>query len=175
MSTESARLVPPESPPPRPEVKILPLAQIEHQHRFSAVRDSFWAAVEASRRPGASLGRGDDTVGNPHRARISQFELFELILLLKLDERFPVEQFEAADLSQQYPSPPLPGTSLASRRGQDKRGLFQSAVDSLHVAALCRILPQLAMTIYYGTLRHFSDDQIGREVRVSGKAANWPL
>ena len=36
------------------------------------------------------LGRGDDTVGNPHRAQISrstisQFELFELILLLKLD------------------------------------------------------------------------------------------
>jgi len=28
-------------------VKILPLAQIEHQHRFSAVRDDFWAAVEA--------------------------------------------------------------------------------------------------------------------------------
>ena len=32
-----------------------------------------------------TLGRGDDTVGNPHRAQISQFELFELILLLKLD------------------------------------------------------------------------------------------
>ena len=39
--------------------------------------------------------RGDDTVGNPHRARISQFELFELALVLKLDKRFPVEQFEA--------------------------------------------------------------------------------
>ena len=27
---------------------------------------------------------GDDTVGNPHRAQISQFELFELILFLTL-------------------------------------------------------------------------------------------
>ena len=26
----------------------------------------------------APSGGGDDTVGNPHRARISQFELFEL-------------------------------------------------------------------------------------------------
>ena len=41
-------------------------------------------------------GRGDDTVGNPHRAQMFQFELFELVLLLKLDEQFPVEQFEAS-------------------------------------------------------------------------------
>ena len=40
------------------------------------------------------FGRGDDTVGNPHRARISQFELFEFIPLLKLDKQFPVERFE---------------------------------------------------------------------------------
>ena len=33
----------------------------------------------------ALLGRGDDTVGNPHRAQIVQFELFERILLLKLE------------------------------------------------------------------------------------------
>ena len=30
------------------------------------------------------LGRGDDTVGNPRRAQIYKFELFELILLLEL-------------------------------------------------------------------------------------------
>ena len=30
------------------------------------------------------------------RAQIYQFELFELILLLKLDKQFPVEQFEAS-------------------------------------------------------------------------------
>ena len=39
--------------------------------------------------------RGDDTVGNSHRAQTSQFELFELILALKLDKQFPVEQFQA--------------------------------------------------------------------------------
>ena len=52
------------------------------------------------------FGRGDDTVGNPHRAQIYQFELFELILLLKLDEQFPVEQFEAAVSLSAVPSPP---------------------------------------------------------------------
>ena len=41
------------------------------------------------------VGRGDDTVGNPHRAQIAQFELFEFILVLKLGKQFPVEQFEA--------------------------------------------------------------------------------
>ena len=58
------------------------------------------------------FGRGDDTVGKPHRAQISQFELFELVLLLKLNKRFPVEQFEAA-VSQStvitVPSPPSKG------------------------------------------------------------------
>ena len=41
------------------------------------------------------FGRGDDRVGNPHRAQVYQFELFKLILLLKLDKQFTVEQFEA--------------------------------------------------------------------------------
>ena len=53
------------------------------------------------------LGRGDDAVGNPDRAQISQFELFELILLLKLDKQFPVEQFEAAGSQSTVPFPPL--------------------------------------------------------------------
>ena len=30
------------------------------------------------RKANAILGRGDDTVGNPHRAQLSQFESFEL-------------------------------------------------------------------------------------------------
>ena len=43
------------------------------------------------------FGRGDDMAGNPHRAQISQFKLFELFLLvLKLDKQFPVEQFGAS-------------------------------------------------------------------------------
>ena len=55
----------------------------------------------------AILGRGDDTVGSPHRAQISRFELFELILLSKLDKHFPVEQFEATVSRSTVPSPPL--------------------------------------------------------------------
>ena len=41
------------------------------------------------------MKRGDDTVGDPHRARTSQFEFIELVLLSKVDKQFPVEQFEA--------------------------------------------------------------------------------
>ena len=55
----------------------------------------------------ASHGRGDDTVGNPHRAQNYKFEFFELILLLKLDEQLPVKQFEAAVSQSTVPSPPL--------------------------------------------------------------------
>ena len=40
------------------------------------------------------LGRGDHTVGNPRRAQTSQFELLELIPLLKLDKQFSTERFE---------------------------------------------------------------------------------
>ena len=54
-----------------------------------------------------TLRRGDDTVGNPHRSRISQLELFELVLLLKLDKRFPVKQFEATASRSTVPSHPL--------------------------------------------------------------------
>ena len=68
------------------------------------------------------FGRGDDTVGNPHRAQISQFELFELILLLKLDKQFPVEQFEATVSQSTVPSPLL---SIALN------GLFGSLVRRL--------------------------------------------
>ena len=53
------------------------------------------------------FGTGDDTVGNPRRAQMYQFELFELILLLKLDKHFPVEQFEATVSQSTVPFPPL--------------------------------------------------------------------
>ena len=55
----------------------------------------------------ASIGRGDATVGNPLRAQISRFELFELILLLKLGEQLPVERFEATVSQLAVPSPHL--------------------------------------------------------------------
>ena len=53
-----------------------------------------------------TFGRGDDTVGNPHRAQIVQFELSELILLSTLDKQLPVEQFEATVSQSTVPSPP---------------------------------------------------------------------
>ena len=70
-------------------------------------------------------GRGDDTVGNPHRAQISQFELFELILSLKLDKRLPVEQSEAT-VSQSTVLPPL----LHKRAYREWEALIQHASGS---------------------------------------------
>ena len=55
----------------------------------------------------ALLERGDDTVGNPHRAQIYQCELSELSLLLKLDKQLPVKRFEATVSQPTVSSPPL--------------------------------------------------------------------
>ena len=63
----------------------------------------------------AALGRGDDTVGSPRRAQIYRFELFELILLLKLDRQLPVERFEATASRSTVPSPPLMHPLLTRR------------------------------------------------------------
>ena len=49
----------------------------------------------------------DDTVVNPHRAQISQFELFEFLLLLELDKQLPVGQFEAIISQLRVLSAPL--------------------------------------------------------------------
>ena len=59
------------------------------------------------------IRKGDATVGNPHRAQISEFELFEIILLLEFDKQFPVEQFEATVSQSAVPSPPLKNTHVA--------------------------------------------------------------
>ena len=75
-----------------------------------------------------TLGRGDDTVGNPHQAQISQFdraqvyqcELFELIFLLKLDKQFPSNNSRRRYLSQQYPPPLLEGA--LETRGRSANG-----------------------------------------------------
>ena len=75
-------------------------------------------SLRGTRRPSAppAFGRGDDTVGNPHRAQISLFEFFELILLLELDKQVPVEQFETAAPPSTVPSPPLTPGSWADRQ-----------------------------------------------------------
>ena len=69
------------------------------------------------------FGRGDDTVGSPHRAEISPFELFELVLLLRLDKQFPVQQFEAMVSQSTVPSPLLTvaATRLEARSGSERR------------------------------------------------------
>ena len=76
---------------------------------FSSRRVGQRIELESSSQRSAqqSLGREDDTDGNPHRARIVRFELFELVLLLKLDKQFPVEQFEATVSQSTVPSPLL--------------------------------------------------------------------
>ena len=58
-------------------------------------------------RDSLSLEGGMIRLETLHRAQISQFELCELILLLKLDKQFPVEQFQAAVSQSTVPSPPL--------------------------------------------------------------------
>ena len=58
-------------------------------------------------RPCTHIGRGDNTVGSPHRAQIVQFEFLGAYPRIELDDKFPVEQFEAtaSQFSLQYPPP----------------------------------------------------------------------
>ena len=55
----------------------------------------------------SSIARADATDGNRHRAQMVQLGLFEIILLLKLDNRLPVEPFGAAVSQSTVPSPLL--------------------------------------------------------------------
>ena len=61
---------------------------------------------------------------NPRRARISQFELFELILSLKLDRQFRVEQFEATVSQSTVPSPLLLVLASSTRTMQFRSVCF---------------------------------------------------
>ena len=77
-------------------------------------RIALLAAESRAERAEEALGRGDDAVGNPHRAQIYKFEL---VLLLKLDKQFPVEQFDATVSQSTVPSPPLrPSSGRAAPR-----------------------------------------------------------
>ena len=67
------------------------------------------AGAHSDRAHAVRFGRGVDTLRNPHRAQISQFELFELMLFLKLDKQLPVERFEARVSQSTVPSPHLRG------------------------------------------------------------------
>ena len=73
----------------------------------NTAREHAWVEPRNSWAPTPQIdGGGDDTVGNPHRAQISRFELFELILLLKADQRFSIERFEATVCQSAVPFPP---------------------------------------------------------------------
>ena len=84
-------------------------------YRVLACDDSLCRQTLSDKLDLTDVGRGGDTVGNPHRAQIAQFELFELILLFQVDRQFPVEQFEAK-LSQ----PAVPSPLLRPLRGHAK-------------------------------------------------------
>ena len=60
---------------------------------------AYYMNIAATRRP--------PSLGNPHRAQISQFKLFELIILLKLDKEFSIEQIEATVSQSTVPCPHL--------------------------------------------------------------------
>ena len=68
-----------------------------------------------------ALGRGNDTVGNPHRAQISQFELFELNHLTGLNKLISIEQFEPIASQSAVSSPPLLGKRLPKAKSLSKR------------------------------------------------------
>ena len=64
---------------------------------YSYIRKAGWSGWKPSSSSNFSI--------RVFRAQISQFEPFELILLLKLDKQFPVERFEAAASQSAVPSP----------------------------------------------------------------------
>ena len=69
------------------------------------------------------IRRGVDTVGNPHRAQISQFEFFEYSfykIWLKQDKQFSIERFEPT-VSQSTVLVPSP-TSHISRSPESPAG-----------------------------------------------------
>ena len=63
------------------------------------------AAAFAAKLEGQKVGRGGDTVGNPHRIQNCKFELFEFIFLSKLDNNPLSNSSRQPCFSQQYPPP----------------------------------------------------------------------
>ena len=85
--------------------------------------DLVTSAAAQQRKP--LFGRGDDTVGNPHRAQIYQLELFQLFILLKVDKQLSIERFEPT-VSQSTVSSPLllvfcDGSPVSTVRPRQKR------------------------------------------------------
>ena len=68
--------------------------------------NDFWQSSPEPSHPHPSEV-GDDAVGNPRRAPISEFECFEFILLLEFDKTLYAERFEPTVSQSTVPSPPL--------------------------------------------------------------------
>ena len=97
------------------------------------------------------FGRWHDTVGHPYRAQISQLELFELILLLKLDKLLPVEQFEATVSQSTVPSPPLNiHVGLLAFSGQCVRPVFTCMCVGVRACDMC-VSTCACVCVYVGT------------------------
>ena len=82
---------------------------------------------------GRALGRGEDTVGDPHRAQISQFELFEPILLSKLVKQLPVERFDTTVFESTVPPPSYPWGLAEWARRELRVGPRMRGIDIIYI------------------------------------------
>ena len=73
----------------------------------------------ASARKGGGYGRKPSSSSNCSiravRGQLCQFELFDLVLLFKFGNRFPVQRFEATLSESAAPSPPKKKTAAVQR------------------------------------------------------------
>ena len=76
-------------------------------HNHTMLNDMSQAEGVAANPIRKVVGRGYDTVGNPPRAQISQFELFELLLLSKLRQTALYRAIRASSISINSILPPL--------------------------------------------------------------------
>ena len=96
----------------------------EHMHRRVGTPGKIHAHLCAWSVSVPTIGGGHDAVGNPHRAQICQFELFELIVLLTLVNNLYIERFEPTVSQSTVSSPPpplIPLLRVFSRRIFSKR------------------------------------------------------
>ena len=123
-----------------------------------------------------SIGRGHDTVGNRHRARISQFELFELILLLKLNKQLPVAQFEASRTirgSGVSVSSNLPPSYMYSGRRPRSRQVTCCNMWCIIIFLYVYLSISLSLSIYIYIYRERERDS-GRRPRSAPRATDLP-
>ena len=131
------------------------------------------ASSSRSLRSSRKFGRGDDTLGHPHRAQISQLELLDLILLLTLDKLLPVEQFETAVSQSTVPSPTLTLTPLAIIDYYTI--IYYTIID--YDTILCYTVQVLCYTLLYYTILYYDIDSLAppaarREAKVLHSVVN---